>query len=226
MRPIKIVKNYIQHAEGSCLYSSGNTVVLCVATVEEKVPPFIEKKMPVQGWVTAEYAMLPRAGTERSPRAKGGGGRAQEISRLIGRSLRAVVDMQKLGKRTITLDCDVIKADGGTRTASVNGAFIALSMALKKLYKEGKVIESPLLDNVGAISVGLVDGKLAIDLCYEQDVKAEVDLNVVMTGKGRLIEVQGTAEHKPFTRKDLDHMVDGAAKAIKTIIALQKKTIK
>jgi len=226
MRPIKIVKNYIEHAEGSCLYSSGNTVALCVATVEEKVPPFIEKKVPVQGWVTAEYAMLPRAGIERSPRAKtSSGGRAQEISRLIGRSLRAVVDMQKLGKRTITLDCDVIKADGGTRTACVNGAFIALSMALKKLYKEGKIAENPLLDNVGAVSVGMVDGKLAVDLCYEQDVKADVDLNVVMTGRGRLIEVQGTAEHKPFTRKELDKMVDAAASAIKKIIALQKKAL-
>jgi len=222
LRPIHITPDYNRYAEGSVLVEFGETKVICTASVERKVPPFLEGQG--KGWITAEYAMLPRATHTRSGRNPGG--RGQEIQRLIGRALRAAINTKHLGERQITVDCDVIQADGGTRTASVNGAFIALSMALKKLYKEGKITENPLLDSVGAISVGLVEGKLSIDLCYEQDVKAEVDLNVVMTGKGRLIEVQGTAEHKPFTRKDLDHMVDGAAKAIKNIIALQRKTLK
>ncbi|MCK9582971.1 MAG: ribonuclease PH [Endomicrobiales bacterium] len=222
-RPIKITKNYIKHAEGSCMISMGNTMVLCVATVEEKVPPFIESRGTQQGWVTAEYSMLPRAGKERSSRQKGSsGGRSQEISRLIGRSLRAVVDMQKLGPRTIILDCDVIKADGGTRTASINGSFIALALAVKKLLKAGKITQNPINDYLGALSVGIVDGKKIPDLCYEQDVKAEVDMNIVSTGAGKLVEVQGTAEGKVFSRKDLNDLIDLAQSGIKEIIATQK----
>jgi len=225
-RPIKITKDYIKHAEGSCMISMGNTMVLCVATVEEKVPPFIESKGTQQGWVTAEYSMLPRAGKERSSRQKGSGsGRSQEISRLIGRSLRAVVDMKKLGPRTIILDCDVIKADGGTRTASINGSFIALALAVKKLLKAGKITQNPISDYLGALSVGIVDGKKIPDLCYEQDVKAEVDMNIVSTGAGKLVEVQGTAEGKVFSRKDLNDLIDLAQSGIKEIIATQKTII-
>lgn len=225
-RPIKIIKNYIKHAEGSCMISMGNTMVLCVATVEEKVPPFVESKGADTGWLTAEYSMLPRAGKERSSRQKGSGsGRSQEISRLIGRSLRAIVDMKKLGKRTIILDCDVIKADGGTRTAAINGSFIALALAVRKLLKEGKIKQNPINDYLGALSVGIVDGKKIPDLCYEEDVKAEVDMNIVSTGDGKLVEVQGTAEGKVFSRKDLNDLIDLAQDGIKEIIATQKKII-
>ncbi|MCX5777870.1 MAG: ribonuclease PH [Elusimicrobia bacterium] len=223
-RPIKIVKNYLQHAEGSCLFSMGGTTVLCVATVEEKVPPFIEEKGLDHGWVTAEYSMMPRAGKQRTPRGKGAGsGRSQEISRLIGRSLRAVVDLNALGKRTILIDCDVLRADGGTRTASINGGYIALSLALKKLYRN-KIIDSmPLKDYCAAVSVGIYRGKMIVDLCAVEDNGADVDLNVVMNGSGRLLEVQGTAEGEPFSRHDLNAMLDRAAVAIKSILDIQKK---
>ncbi|MGA2090912.1 MAG: ribonuclease PH [Endomicrobiales bacterium] len=222
-RPIKIVKNYLQHAEGSCLFSMGSTTVLCVATVEERVPPFIEKKGLEHGWVTAEYSLLPRAGKERTPRGKGAGsGRSQEISRLIGRSLRGVVDLEALGKRTILIDCDVIRADGGTRTASVNGGFIALSLALKKLYKNKIINSIPLKDSCAAVSVGIYKGKMIVDLCALEDNGADVDLNVVMNGSGHLLEVQGTAEGKPFARRDLDAMLDKASAAIKDILKIQK----
>jgi ribonuclease PH len=222
-RPIKIVKNYLSHAEGSCLFSMGGTTVLCVATVEEKVPPFIEKKGLVHGWVTAEYSLLPRAGKDRTPRAKGAGsGRSQEISRLIGRSLRGVVDLDALGKRTILIDCDVIKADGGTRTASINGGFIALSLALRKLFKDKMIASIPLKDSCAAVSVGIYQGKMIVDLCAVEDNGADVDLNVVMNGSGGLLEVQGTAEGEPFTRRDLDAMLDKASVAIKSILKIQK----
>jgi ribonuclease PH len=223
-RPIKAVKNYLQHAEGSCLFSMGNTTVLCVASVEEKVPPFIEQKGLNQGWVTAEYSLLPRAGKERTPRQRGaGGGRSQEISRLIGRSLRGVVDLEKLGKRSIVLDCDVIRADGGTRTASINGAFIALVLALKKLKKEKLIAALPVKDYLAAVSVGMIDGKKVLDLDAAVDNKADVDLNVVMTGSGDLVEVQGTAEGEPFSRKDLNTLIDMASTGIKSIIRVQKQ---
>src|SRR3989339_2257237 len=174
-RKIKVIKNYLPHAEGSCLISMGETTVLCVASVEEKVPPFIEKQGLAHGWVTAEYSMLPRSGKERTPRQKGaGGGRSQEISRLVGRSIRAVVDLEQLGKRTITLDCDVIKADGGTRTASVNGAFIALCIALKKLKKEKLIDKIPLKDYLAAVSVGMAGGKMVLDLCAKEDKGGDV----------------------------------------------------
>lgn len=225
-RPVKMVKNYLKHAEGSCLISMGNTTVLCVASVEEKVPAFIENKGLNQGWVTAEYALLPRAGKDRSPRQRGaGGGRSQEISRLIGRSLRAVVDLEKLGKRSIILDCDVIRADGGTRTTSINGAFIALVLALKRLHREGKIDCVPVKDYVAAVSVGISGGKKILDLNAEQDNAADVDMNVVMTGKGQLIEVQGTAEGEPFSRKDLDTLIDVASIGIKSLLQIQRKTL-
>jgi ribonuclease PH len=225
-RPIKIVKNYLPHAEGSCLYSMGATTVLCVASVENKVPPFIEQKGLDHGWVTAEYSLLPRAGKERTPRQKGaGGGRSQEISRLIGRSLRGIVDLPKLGKRSIVLDCDVLCADGGTRTASINGAYIALFLALKKLQREGVISAWPLKDYLGAVSVGIVGGKRILDLDAERDNAADVDMNVVMTGAGDFIEVQGTAEGKPFSKAELDKLLSVAAAGIRTIIALEKKTL-
>jgi len=204
----------------------GNTTVLCVATVEEKVPFHIEQQGLDQGWVTAEYSLLPRAGKERTPRQRGaGGGRSQEISRLIGRSLRGVVDLAKLGKRSIILDCDVLRADGGTRTASINGSYIALCSALKRLYKERKITSWPLNDYLGAVSVGIVDGKKVLDLDYKLDSHAEVDMNIVMTGSGEIIEIQGTAEGKPFSRKDLDSIIDLGSSGIKTIIALEKKIV-
>ena len=227
MRPVKIIKNYLPHAEGSCMFSMGNTTVLCVATVEDRLPAFLEnQKNNTKGWVTAEYALLPRAGKERTPRRKGSSsGRSQEISRLIGRSLRGVVDLEKLGKRSITIDCDVIKADGGTRTASINGGFIALCLALKKLQKE-KMIESfPVKEYLGAISIGIVKGKQILDLCATEDNGADVDLNLVMTGSGKIVEIQGTAEQVAFSRKQLDSMIDTAASGIKRIIAEQKKII-
>jgi ribonuclease PH len=204
----------------------GNTKVLCVASVENKVPPFIEQQGLDQGWVTAEYALLPRAGRERTPRQRGaGGGRSQEISRLIGRSLRGVVDLHKLGKRSIVLDCDVLRADGGTRTASINGAYIALFMALKKLQRTGEIQAWPLNDYLGAVSVGIVGGKRILDLDAKNDNIADVDMNVVMTGSGRFIEVQGTAEHQPYSRTDLDGLLAAAAAGIRSVIAIEKKVL-
>ncbi len=226
LRPVKFIKNYLKHAEGSCLFSMGNTTVLCVASVEDRVPPFIEKEGLNKGWVTAEYALLPRAGKERTPRNKSAsGGRSQEISRLIGRSLRGVMDLEALGKRSIILDCDVIKADGGTRTASINGAFISLALALKDL-KAKKLIDSiPIKDYLGAVSVGIVNGKKILDLSAKEDNNADVDMNVVMTGSGKIIEVQGTAEKEAFSRKDLDELLEMAGKGIKSIINIQKDII-
>ncbi|MCL2390092.1 MAG: ribonuclease PH [Endomicrobia bacterium] len=227
MRKVKIEKNYLKHAEGSCMFSMGETKVLCVASVEEKVPPFIENKGETHGWITAEYAMLPRSCNERSSRAKlSNGGRAQEISRLIGRALRAGADLEKLGKRTITIDCDVIRADGGTRTASINGGFVALMLALKKLKKDGKLKKIPVRDYVGAVSVGIYDnGKKVLDLSAKEDNNADVDMNVVMTASGDFIEVQGTAEGEPFSKKDLNELLDMAHKGIKQITDAQKKAI-
>lgn len=226
LRPIKIIKNYLPHAEGSCLISMGNTTVLCAASVEEKVPAFIENEGLNHGWVTAEYSILPRAGKQRTPRQRGaGGGRSQEISRLIGRSLRGVIDLEKLGKRSIVLDCDVIKADGGTRTTSINGSFIALCMALKKLQKARIIDELPVKDYLGAVSVGIVEGKKVLDLCAAEDNGADVDMNFVMTGSGRIIEIQGTSEKVPFSRKDLDGLLDMAQGAIRKIINFEKKAV-
>ena len=217
-----------KHAEGSCMFSLGETKVLCVASVEEKVPAFIEAKgMDTHGWITAEYAMLPRSCNQRSSRKKlSEGGRAQEISRLIGRSLRAAVDLSKLGKRTVTVDCDVIRADGGTRTASINGGFVALALALKNLRKKKLLEEIPLRDFIGAVSVGLdTKGRKILDLSAKEDNNALLDMNIVMTSCGKFIEIQGTAEGEPFSRRKMDELLDLAYTGIKRITAAQKKSL-
>jgi ribonuclease PH len=223
---VEITPNYLRHAEGSALIAFGATRVLCAASVQESVPAWMRNSG--RGWVTAEYGMLPRSTHTRSDReaARGKvGGRTQEIQRLIGRSLRAVIDTTALGERTIWIDCDVIEADGGTRTASITGAYVALALAIQKLQQAGVLTTSPLLDHVAAVSVGLVDKKLCLDLAYEEDSKAEVDMNVVMTGKGKFIEVQGTAEGKPFTATQLEAMTALATEGIGTLVALQKKVL-
>jgi ribonuclease PH len=226
LRPVKITRDFIKHAEGSVLIEMGDTKVVATATVEERVPPFLRNKG--KGWITAEYAMLPRSSKDRIMResAKGKvGGRTHEIQRLIGRSLRSVIDLPQLGERSVLVDCDVIQADGGTRTAAITGAFVALVDALRFLKKEGKIKTLPLTDFLAAISVGKVDKELLLDLNYAEDSKAEVDMNVVMTGKGRFVEVQGTAEQTPFQKTELDGMLKLASKGIKQLIALQKEML-
>ena len=226
LRAVEITPNYLRHAEGSALISFGVTRVLCAASVQEGVPPFLRNSG--RGWVTAEYGMLPRSTHTRSDReATRGkvGGRTQEIQRLIGRSLRAVTDMALLGERTIWIDCDVIEADGGTRTAAITGSYVALALAVRRLQGSGVLTASPLLDHVAAVSVGLVDKKLCLDLAYEEDSKAEVDMNVVMTGKGKFIEVQGTAEGKPFTAAQLSAMTALATDGIAQLVGLQRKVL-
>jgi ribonuclease PH len=221
LRPVKIVPDYLKFAEGSVLIRVGDTRVICAATIEDRVPGWMRGKG--RGWVTAEYSMLPRAGIERSQReaARGSiGGRTHEIQRLIGRSLRGVIDMGRLGERTITLDCDVIQADGGTRTASITGACVALVRALNR-YGMGHLVTG----QVAAVSVGIVGGTPHLDLDYSEDSAAEVDFNVVMTDDDRLIEVQGTAEHGAFTRPQMDQMVDLAAAGIRQLFALQRTAI-
>ena len=225
LRPVRITRNYTCHAEGSVLIEFGQTKVLCTASVDESVPPFLKGKG--QGWVTAEYGMLPRSTHSRMKREAASGkqsGRTQEIQRLIGRSLRAVVDLQKLGERQITLDCDVIQADGGTRTASITGAFVALTDAINRLMAEGKLTESPIRENVAAISVGVVDGVPLLDLDYPEDSACETDMNVVMTASGRFVEIQGTAEGEPFTREEMNALLGLAEKGITELIALQQKS--
>ena len=226
MREIKITPNYVKFGDGSCLFQMGETKVLCVATInEDKIPPHCEAKEI--GWVSAEYAMLPRSGKQRTARQRSiGSGRTQEIQRLIGRSLRAIVDLSKLGRRSIIIDCDVIQADGGTRTASINGAFIALSQAIQKLIREKKLFNNPIKSYIGAISVGIVNNKKILDMCCSEDNAAQVDMNVVMTDKCEYIEVQSTAEGKVFTDKDMKEMLDLAKKGIKQVIARQKKLVK
>jgi ribonuclease PH len=226
LRPVEITANYLRHAEGSALIAFGGTRVLCAASVQEGVPPFLRNSG--RGWVTAEYGMLPRSTHTRSEReaARGKvGGRTQEIQRLIGRSLRAVIDMTALGERTIYLDCDVIEADGGTRTAAITGAYVALALAVRRLQQTGLLAASPLLDHVAAVSVGLIDKWLCLDLAYEEDSRAEVDMNVVMTGKGKFIEVQGTAEGKPFTAAQLGSMTELATAGIAQLVAMQKQAL-
>ena len=225
-RKIKIIKNYIMHPAGSILIQMGNTKVICSATIEEKVPGFLRGKE--SGWVTAEYSMLPASTNQRTQREASRGklsGRTQEIQRLIGRSLRSVIDLNKLGERTIWLDCDVIQADGGTRCASITGAFMAAALAIKKLKKDKIIEELPILDYVAAISVGIVKGKKLLDLEYSEDSNADVDLNVVKTGSGGYVEIQGTAEKMPFDDKQMDGMLKLADKGIKQLIALQKNTV-
>jgi ribonuclease PH len=226
VRPVKITRNFIKHAEGSALIEMGGTKVICTASLEEKVPPFLRDKKV--GWVTAEYAMLPRATHERTPReaVKGKqGGRTLEIQRLVGRALRSVTDMGEMGERTIWIDCDVIQADGGTRTAAITGSFIALADALSVLKKRELIKKRPLTDYLAAISVGRVGGEVLVDLAYEEDSKAEVDMNLVMTGRGRFVEVQGTAERQAFEKKDLDEFLSLGWRAIKSLVELQKELI-
>lgn len=226
MRPVRLTPNYVPYAEGSVLIEMGQTRVICSASVEERVPPFLRNKN--QGWITAEYAMLPRATQQRTPRETGRGGasgRTHEIQRLIGRSLRAVADMTLLGERTITLDCDVLQADGGTRTAAVTGAFVALALANQHLLKSNRIQRSLITNQVAAISVGIVGNLPLLDLKYDEDSKAEVDMNVVCTGDGRFIEVQGTAEREPFSQTQLDQLLALAASGIRTLVAIQQETI-
>jgi ribonuclease PH len=224
LRKIKVTKDYVKHAEGSCLIEFGETRVICTASVEESVPPFLKNRG--KGWVTAEYGMLPRSCETRIGREKAAmSGRTQEIQRLIGRSLRGVIDMNKLGERTVKIDCDVIQADGGTRTASITGGFIALALAVRKIIKQGLIAESPLTDFVAAVSVGIYQGELLLDLDYSEDSKAAMDMNVVMVGKGKFIEVQGTAEGEPFSKAEMDKLLDLAKKGIKELIAVQEKAL-
>ena len=226
LRPVKMVRNFIKHAEGSVLISVGDTRVICTATIEDSVPPFLRDSD--QGWVTAEYGMLPRSARHRIPReATRGriGGRTQEIQRLIGRSLRSVVDLNALGSRTIWLDCDVIQADGGTRTASITGSFVALHDALRYLVRIGKLEKIPLEDYIAATSVGILEEKSLLDINYQEDSLCEVDMNVVMTGSGRYVEIQGTAEGRPFSRREMDELLGLAEKGIKELIEVQKKVL-
>jgi len=226
LRSTRITPHYLTHAEGSVLMESGQTRIICAASVEARVPPFLRGSG--KGWVTAEYGMLPRSTSTRSAResSKGKvGGRTQEIQRLIGRSLRAVTRLDDLGERTIWIDCDVIQADGGTRTASITGGFVAMTLALEKLRKEGVIARVPVEDYVAAISVGIVGGLPLTDLAYEEDSKAEVDMNVVKTGDGRFIEIQGTAEGAPFDSTALNDLLNLANTAIKNLIEMQRDIV-
>lgn len=226
LRPVKISSGFLMTAEGSVLIEVGNTRVLCAASVEETVPSFLRGSG--RGWVTAEYSMLPRATVTRTPRevTKGrASGRTLEIQRLIGRCLRSVVDMQMIGERTVILDCDVLQADGGTRTAAITGAFIALSIALRQLMKFGAIKTWPVRDFVAATSVGVVGGEVMLDLCYQEDSEAEVDMNVVMTGAGRFVELQATAEKTPFDEDQLTQLMAFAARGVRQLIEFQKTAL-
>jgi len=226
-RPFTVALNYLRFAEGSALVEIGNTRVLCAATVEDRAPLFL--KGQGTGWVTAEYALLPRSTAERTQReaVKGRlGGRTHEIQRIIGRSLRSVVDLRALGERTILLDCDVLEADGGTRTAAITGAFMALVLALVHLRQANKLRGWPLTDWLAATSVGLVDGRPMLDLCYEEDARAQVDMNVAMTGDGRFVEIQGTGEGMPFARAELDRLLALAGKGVTALIESQRDALK
>ncbi|MFC5468357.1 ribonuclease PH [Cohnella suwonensis] len=226
LRPFAVQLHPNKYAEGSVLIEAGNTKVLCTASVEERVPPFLKNQG--KGWVTAEYAMLPRATHQRNQREAAKGkltGRTMEIQRLIGRALRSVVDLHALGERTITLDCDVLQADGGTRTTSITGAFIALALAIHKLSGTVSFNKYPLTDYLGSISVGVIQNQPVVDLNYDEDSKAKVDMNVVMTGGGTFVEVQGTGEESPFSRTELDRMLSLAEEAILRLVAMQKETL-
>ena len=226
LRAIRITRHYTKHAEGSVLIECGDTKVICTASVEERVPP--HKKGSGEGWVTAEYGMLPRSTGERMSREAAKGkqsGRTQEIQRLIGRSLRAVVDLGKLGERTITLDCDVIQADGGTRTASITGSFVALQDAVSSLMQKGLVKENPLKNAVAAISVGIYQGTPVLDLDYLEDSACDTDMNVVMLGSGHFVEVQGTAEGHPFSREEMDTLLELAKHGITQLVTMQQKAL-
>ena len=225
LRKVKVIRHYLKHAEGSCLIEVGDTKVICSASVEESVPNFL--KGSGEGWVTAEYGMLPRSCDSRISRDKSSkSGRTFEIQRLVGRSLRSIVAMKELGERSIYIDCDVIQADGGTRTASITGSFIALIDCFDTMKKDGLIKRIPITEFVAATSVGIVDGTKILDLTYEEDSKAEVDMNVVMVSNGSFIEVQGTAERKPFSKQHLDEMLDLAKKGIDSLINMQKELLK
>jgi len=226
LRPVEIIRSYTKHAEGSVLVKFGDTHVLCTASIEEKVPGFLRGKG--QGWVTAEYGMLPRSTGSRMEREAAKGkqsGRTQEIQRLIGRSLRAIIDLEKLGERSIQIDCDVIQADGGTRTASITGAYVALHDAVSHLLKNKLIAASPLRDSVAAISVGVVGDEAVADLDYVEDSSCETDMNIVMTGSGGFVEIQGTAEGKPFSRNEMDAMLNLAQEAIRQLTEKQKEAL-
>jgi ribonuclease PH len=227
LRPVEIKTGYLMTAEGSALIKVGNTHVLCAASIEETVPPFLRNSG--KGWVTAEYSMLPRATSKRTPREVNKGrpsGRTHEIQRLIGRSMRSVVDMTALGERTVMLDCDVLQADGGTRTASITGAFVAMAMAFRQLIEYGGLKKMPIRDYVAATSVGLVGGVPMLDLCYEEDSQADVDMNVVMTGGGRFVEVQATAEHEAFDDAQMAQLTELARNGIARLVEIQKMATK
>lgn len=224
IRNTKITPNISPYAEGSALIEVGNTKVICTATIEDKVPPFLRNKGT--GWVTAEYAMLPRATHTRTSRETNRpSGRTQEIQRLIGRSLRAIVDTKALGERQILIDCDVILADGGTRCASITGSYVAMALAVKKLMSKGMLKKNPIISEVAAISVGMLDNTAILDLCYEEDSTAEVDMNIVCTGAGKFIEIQGTAEREPFNRDQMNEMLELAEKGINNLFTIQRYAI-
>jgi len=226
LREVKLVTGFTIHAEGSVLIEMGNTKVICTASISESVPRFLKKTG--KGWLTAEYSMLPRATEDRNRRESSMGklgGRTMEIQRLIGRSLRASLDMKKLGERSITIDCDVIQADGGTRTASITGGYVALAIAIKKLIAEGKLEESPLTSNIAAISVGVVNGTPMLDLKYSEDARADVDMNVIMNSDLEFVEIQGTGEETTFTRKELNNLLDLAEEGIKSLFEMQNNAI-
>ena len=226
LRPVNIQPEYVSTAEGSVLIEVGNTRVICTASIEESVPVFLRNSG--KGWVTAEYGMLPRATLTRTTResARGRiGGRTHEIQRLIGRSLRAVMDLEKLGERSILLDCDVVQADGGTRTASITGAFVALKLALSKLVQAGTLSSMPLRDSVAAVSSGIVEGQPLLDLCYEEDSRADVDMNLVMTSAGKFVEVQATAEHQVFDDSELEAMIQLGRNGINTLLERQQAVL-
>src|SRR6059058_2419829 len=227
LRPIRITPGFLANAEGSALIEMGNTRVVCAASVEDKLPPHLRNQR-TEGWITAEYGMLPRSTNTRTSREIGRGGpsgRTHEIQRLIGRSMRAIADRKVLGERTITLDCDVLQADGGTRTAAITGAYVAFAIACKRLLAEKKIKRSPIIGEVAAVSVGIVGGTPLLDLKYDEDSRAEVDMNVVCTGDARFIEVQGTAEGSPFTREQMDQLLELAKKGIAELVQLQRYAI-
>ena len=224
LRPVSIERGFMQHAEGSALIKMGDTHVICTASVENRVPHFL--RGTDTGWITAEYAMLPRSTHTRSQReTQGTKGRTQEIQRLIGRALRAVIDLEKLGTHTLWIDCDVLQADGGTRTASISGAYVAVVDAINTLKNEGEIEEDPLGDSVAAVSVGIIDNTPMLDLCYAEDATAEVDMNIVMTGQGDFVEVQGTAEGNPFTLDQMQHLIALGQKGISEIAQLQRDVL-
>lgn len=224
LRPVKITPDVNAYAEGSVIVEFGKTRVMCAATIEDTIPPWLKGKG--QGWITAEYGMLPRSTHARTKRERDKlSGRTHEIQRLVGRSLRACLDLKRIGERTIIVDCDVLQADGGTRTAAITGGYVALALAIQKLRKAQRWNESPLIDQVAAVSVGMKDGEILVDLDYDEDSSCDVDMNFVMTGKGLFVEIQGTAEHAPFSKSDMDRMTDAAASALRELHAIQKNEV-